>query len=91
MSIKTTYTNARANFASLCNQVAEDREVVVINRRNAEDVALIAASELSSLMETAHLLRSPKNAQRLLTAINRALANEENPISIDKLKQEVGI
>ncbi len=91
MSIHTNYTQARANFASLCNKVSEDREIILINRRNAEDVALIAASELSSLLETAHLLRSPKNAQRLLTALNRALKKDENSQSLDELKVEMGL
>ncbi len=57
MAIHTTYSQARANLASLCNQASEDKEIVLIKRRNAEDVALIAASELSGLLETAHLLR----------------------------------
>ena len=91
MSEKTTYSQARANFASLCNRVAQDREIVYINRRNAEDVALVSASELDSLLETAHLLRSPKNAQRLLTAINRALSNAETHQSLEELKAETGL
>jgi antitoxin YefM len=37
----------------------------------AEDVALIAADELTSLLETAHLLRPPANAERLLTTLAR--------------------
>src|ERR1041384_1857671 len=76
MAIQTTYTKARANFARLCNQVAEDREIVIINRRGNEDVALVAADEFSSLIEMAHLLRSPKNAQRLLAALNRARSSK---------------
>ena len=68
----TTYTNARANFAALCDRATNDREPVVIRRRGAEDVVLIAADELSGLLETAHLLRSPANAERLLTALARA-------------------
>jgi antitoxin YefM len=91
MAVHITYSNARANLANLCNQVAENREIVLINRRNAEDVALIAASELSGLLETAHLLRSPKNAQRLLTALNRALSRTEIPQSIEDFKQEMGL
>lgn len=91
MSIKTTYSKARANLSSLCNKVSEDREVVYINRRNAEDVALIAASELSGLLETAHLLRSSKNAERLLAALNRAQVNSEQPKTLDELKVEIGI
>ncbi|MGE5352949.1 MAG: type II toxin-antitoxin system Phd/YefM family antitoxin [Acidobacteriota bacterium] len=47
-------------------------EVVIITRRNAEPVALISASELSVLIETAHLLHSPKNAARLFSALERA-------------------
>ena len=72
MTIETTYTQARANLAALCNRVTGDREVVIIRRRGADDVALISATELASLRETAHLLRSPKNAQRLLAALRRA-------------------
>ena len=90
MAIHTTYSNARANLASLLTTASEDKEVVLINRRNAEDVALISFSELSSLMETAHLLRSPKNAQRLLTSLNRALLGTEPVTSLDKFKKELG-
>ena len=74
MAIHTTYSQARANLARLLTAASEDKEIVLINRRNKEDVALISSSELSGLMETAHLLRSPKNAQRLLTSLNRALS-----------------
>src|SRR5712691_5766334 len=48
---ETTYTSARANLAALCSAVAESRDAVIIHRRGAEDVALVAAAELSSLME----------------------------------------
>lgn len=91
MAIHTTYSQARANLAGLCNKVSENKEVVFINRRNAEGVALISSSELLSLMETAHLLRSPKNAQRLLTALNRALSRTEIPQSIEAFRSEIGI
>ena len=86
----TTYTAARANFAKLCNKVTADREPVIISRRGAEDVALVSASELSSLMETAYLLRSPKNAQRLFKALDRALAGEGKPQTVDELRTELG-
>ena len=47
MASTTTYTRARAEFASLCAQVADTREPVIIRRRNAEDVALVSADELA--------------------------------------------
>jgi antitoxin YefM len=46
--------------------------VVLVRRRNGGDVALVAADELEGLLETAHLLRSPRNAARLLSALERA-------------------
>jgi antitoxin YefM len=91
MAIQTTYTKARANFAKLCNEVAENREIVIINRRGNEDVALVAADELSSLIETAHLLRSPKNAQRLLSALKRARSRKLKPRSVAQLRREIGL
>ena len=91
MPSETTYTAARANLASLCDQVTEDREVVIIRRRGSEDVALVAADELRGLMEAAHLLRSPKNAERLLKALDRARRNKTPPSTIEKLAKQVGL
>lgn len=91
MSVKTSYTQARANLAQLCDRAAENREVVIIERRNAEDVALVAADELVSLLETAHLLRSPRNAERLLTALARARGEQVRPRSIEELRAELAL
>ena len=89
MSIQTTYTQARANLAKLLDEVTNNKETVIISRRGSEDAALISASELSNLIETAHLLRSPKNAQRLLKALNRAQAQTTEPQTLDELRREV--
>ena len=91
MAIQTTYTHARAHLAALCNEVTANREVVIIHRRGAEDVALIAAEELSGLLETVHLLRSPANAERLLTALARARQRTLSPQSLDELRREVSL
>ena len=91
MPSQTTYAKAHANLADLCDQVTADRDVVVISRRGADDVALVAASELSGLLETAHLLRSPKNARRLMTAIKRAESRRGKAESVSQLRQEIGI
>jgi antitoxin YefM len=50
---------------------------------------MVPADELASLMETAHLLRSPKNAKRLLSALRRANSRKAKPQSLDKLRQEL--
>jgi antitoxin YefM len=89
MTIKTTYTNARANFAKLWDEVVENSEVVIISRRGSEDVAMISASELASLAETAHLLRSSKNAERLLAALQRANVRTLKSQTTDELRREI--
>jgi antitoxin YefM len=88
MPTETTYTQARANLAALCDQVAGSREPVIIHRRGAEDVALVDAAELRSLTETAHLLRSPKNAQRLITALLRARDHKLPAETVETLRRE---
>lgn len=69
---QTTYSDARANLAALMDKVTSHREPVIIRRRGHDAVALIAADELASLMETAHLLSSPPNARRLLRSLEDA-------------------
>jgi len=91
MSISMTYTQARANLAKLLDEVSLNKEVVIINRKNAENVAMVSESELSSILETAHLLRSPKNAQRLLTALLRSQSEENKPQTVEELKEEFGL
>ena len=90
MAIEITYTQARDTLARLLDEVTQDREIVIIKRRDGEDAALIAADELSSLIETAYLLRSPANAKRLLEALGRALKNQGQPLTEDLLRREVG-
>jgi antitoxin YefM len=91
MPVETTYTSLRERLASVLDQVANDHEVVIVRRRHAKDVALVPAEELTSLLETAHLLRSPKNAQRLLAALQRATRGKDKPESVDKLRREMGL
>ena len=91
MVTKTTYSNARQCFSTLWDEAISTREPIFITRRGAENVAMISADELSSVMETIHLLRSPENARRLLTALNRAYEDSVQPSSLDELKRELEV
>jgi len=91
MSLETTYAAARANLDKLCDQVAADRIPIVIRRPGGHDVVLVSADELTSLIETAHLLRSPRNRDRLLTALHRAKSRKGRPQTPDQLRREVGL
>lgn len=89
MPSETTYSSLRANLAMVLDQVVDQQDTVIVRRRGARDVALIPASELAGLMETAHLLRSPRNARRLITALRRAKAGKIKPGTPAALRQEL--
>jgi antitoxin YefM len=91
MAVDVTYTEARANLAKLWDEAIDTREPIVIRRRGKENVVIIAADELAGLVETAHLLRSPHNAERLLKALARSRTGEPLPQSIVSLKKEMGL
>ena len=89
MPSETTYTSLRQNLASVLNRVVNEQETVIVRRRGARDVALLPATELAGLMETAHLLRSPRNAERLQSALQRAMRGRTKPETITKLRREI--
>jgi antitoxin YefM len=62
-----------------------------VRRKGDRRVAMVPADELAGLVETAHLLRSPKNAQRLLTALRRATSRKGRPEPLEKLRREMGL
>ena len=88
MASAISYTEARANLASLWDRVVSEREPVVVRRRGKEDLAILPAAELESILETAHLLRSPRNAERLLSAIAASRRGSGEPVTVDELRQE---
>ena len=91
MPISTTYTDARANLAKLWDRLEENRELLVIERRGHESMAMLPVSEIEALLETAHLLRSPANARRLLRALQRALDDEGEPQTLAEVKRKLGL
>ena len=91
MTIQTTYSDARAHLAKLLSKAVDDRETVIIKRRGSKDVALIAADELAGLLEAAHLLRSPRNAERLLAALESARRGEGEVMTLEELRRDIGL
>jgi antitoxin YefM len=91
MDIETTYTQARANLASLMDKAVDDKVPVYITRKNGKRVAMIDADEYESMLETLYLFSSPVNAARLLEAYERSLRGEGSPMTIGELRREVGL
>ena len=94
-SISTSYTShiqAQKDLAKVLNQVEQGDAVVVIQRPDHADVAMIAANELSVLLEEVYLLRSPINSKRLFEAIEWSEQKLSEPLeskSLQQLRQEL--
>ena len=86
-----TYSHLRENLADLWDQVEDTQEPIIVKRRGHQDMALLPADELESLRETAYLLRSPKNARRLLEAIARAVQEEAQSVDSATLRSTLGL
>lgn len=89
--VRASYSRARRNLASIWKEVESSREPIILERRGHEDMALLPAEELSSLQETAHLLRSPQNAARLLAALARSKEQTSEPVELERVMGELGV
>ena len=79
-----TYTAARENLAATMDKVCEDREPMIITRNRDQAVVMLALEEYKALEETAHLMRSPNNARRLLASMRSLEAGKGK---VRKLKE----
>lgn len=64
-----TYSTARAKLADTMDRVCEDHEPIIITRNSEQSVVMMSLEDYKALEETSYLLRSPRNAQRLLESI----------------------
>jgi len=85
----STYSHLRENLAEIWDTIEDSREALIVERRGHDALAILPADELASLEATAHLLRSPRNAVRLLTALQRALKSSSEPVGLDELRREL--
>jgi antitoxin YefM len=86
-----SYSEARERLASVWDETVSSREPVVIDRRGHESVVIVPAAEWEGLLETAHLLRSPANAKRLLSALHRLESGEGEVLGMDDLTARTGV
>ena len=86
-----TYSTARDHLAEVWDKTVSTREPVVVSRRGTESIVMLPLEEWEGLQETAHLLRSPANAERLLTALKRLDNGEGEILSVDALASRSGL
>ena len=86
-----TYSTARDHLAEVWDKTVSTREPVVVSRRGAESIVMLPLEEWEGLQETAHLLRSPANAERILSALKRLDNGEGELLSVDALAARSGL
>lgn len=91
MAIQCSYSEARAHLAELMDKAEEDRETVVITRRGKPATVLVSADEWESMEATLHLLRSPRNAARLLEAMDQIKRGEGTETTLPELRRQLGL
>jgi antitoxin YefM len=69
-----SYSHTRQHLADIMNKVTEDRAPVLITRQNGNPVVMMSLQDFNALEETAYLLRSPKNAKRLIASIEQLVS-----------------
>ena len=74
-----SYTYARNNLAEVTERVCRNHDAVIITRQGADAVVLLSLEDYEALEETAFLLRSPRNAQRLAEAIAEVESGQAQP------------
>lgn len=80
-----TYSDARKTLAATMDKVCEDHEPVIITRQKANSVVMMSLEDYNSILETAYLLRSPGNAERLREGIRQA---ESGAVTVRDLVEE---
>ena len=66
-----SYSHTRQRLAEVMDRVNDDHAPVLITRQNGRAVVMMSLDDYNALEETAYLLRSPKNAKRLMTSVEQ--------------------
>ena len=71
-----SYSSFRTNLADTLNKVNEDHTPVIITRQNGQPAVVMSLEDYKSYEETAYLMASPKNAERLNQSITEIEASQ---------------
>lgn len=85
-----SYSKLRANLAKTMDRVCENRAPMIVTRQNGESVVILSLEEYESLDETAYLMRSPQNAERLRASIEELNAGKVVHKTVDELEELAG-
>ena len=69
-----SFSNFRVNLAATLDRVNSDHIPILVTRQSGTAAVIISLKDFQSYEETAYLMSSPKNAER----INRSIEELEN-------------
>ena len=68
-----SYSSFRANLATTLDRVNDNHKPIIVTRQKGKPAVVISLEDFQAYEETAYLMASPKNAERL----NQAIAEVE--------------
>ena len=83
--------DARDNLEALMDETLSTLDPIRVTRPGKEDVVILPADELSSMLETLHMIKSPANARRFYAALERAQRGEGEVVTIEELRRRTGL
>lgn len=86
-----SFSEVSGRFGEVYDAVVDRNEPVRVDREGEPGVVILPADEYESLVETAHLLTSPANAARLLAALASARLGATEPMTVEDLREAVGL
>ncbi len=93
MNDAMSYSEVRRNLKAVLDKVCDGHEPLLVKRRNGGNVVMVSEQDYRSMEETLYLMSSPKNAARLLEAMDEHRKGRYSKVfsSIEELKNEFGI
>lgn len=67
----TTYSDFRQKLKAYLDEVFTSKSPLFVTRTKGENIVVLSESDYESIMETFHLIKSPKNAERLQRAVEQ--------------------
>ncbi len=83
---RISYSHARQHFKGVLDSICASHEPVVIHRKQGDSVVVLSEDDYLSLAETAYLMRSSVNFNRLVEASNRDTGK-----SIENVRKNLGV
>nr|VFK29204.1 MAG: antitoxin YefM [Candidatus Kentron sp. MB]VFK34744.1 MAG: antitoxin YefM [Candidatus Kentron sp. MB]VFK76919.1 MAG: antitoxin YefM [Candidatus Kentron sp. MB] len=91
MNMTISYSRLQKDLKWTCDKVCHEREPILVERRKGENIILISEKDYTSLMETAYLMRSSANAQRLIEALHRPRSEQMEFKDTHELKNAIDL